>query len=133
MNALGHGNVTSEPPTASAAMSSSTLLLPSLAISKPKLSQGSNYFLVVAVFLGSLVSLPIRPIPSSSLHIDQHLLDHQHWSWDMDQGLGMATYWKHDLSLLWPISQLTEQCGLHDLYQKNNRSSCLRLVVQCSS
>ncbi|EFH58579.1 hypothetical protein ARALYDRAFT_896415 [Arabidopsis lyrata subsp. lyrata] len=56
--------------------------------------------------------------------------------WDMDQGLGMATYWKHDLSLLWPISQLTEQCGLRskdDLYQKNNRSSCLRLVVQCSS
>ncbi|CAA0375583.1 unnamed protein product [Arabidopsis thaliana] len=78
------------------------------------------------------VSLPIRPIPSSSLHFDQHLLDHQHWSWDMDQGLGIATYRKHDLSLLWPISLFAEQCGLHsnnDLYQKNNRSSCLRLVV----
>jgi hypothetical protein len=36
MNALGHRNVTSEPPSASAAMSSSK------AISKPKLSQGSN-------------------------------------------------------------------------------------------
>ncbi|CAA0381290.1 unnamed protein product [Arabidopsis thaliana] len=37
------------------------------------------------------------------------------------QGLGMAIYWKHDLSLLWPISQLTEQCGLRsndDLNQK---------------
>ncbi|CAL9219496.1 unnamed protein product [Arabidopsis halleri] len=29
----------------------------------------------VLVNLGNRVSLPIRPIPSSSLHIDQHLLD----------------------------------------------------------
>ncbi|CAH8259267.1 unnamed protein product [Arabidopsis lyrata] len=64
MNALGHGNVTSEPPTASAAMSSSTLLLPSLAISKPKLSQGSSIFprftvsgVSAVILLSSLITL----------------------------------------------------------------------------
>ena len=49
----------------------------------------------------------------------------------MDQGLDMAACWKHDLSLLWPVSQLTEQCRLcsNDLYRENNRSSSLRSVI----
>ncbi|XP_010444524.1 PREDICTED: ubiquitin carboxyl-terminal hydrolase 17-like isoform X2 [Camelina sativa] len=42
MNVLGHGRITSEPSSASAAMSSSTVLLPSKPICKPKVSQGSS-------------------------------------------------------------------------------------------
>ncbi|WZY74382.1 hypothetical protein YC2023_006622 [Brassica napus] len=40
----------------------------------------------------------------------------------------MDAYWKHDLSILWTVTQLTEQCRLrsNDLYMGNNRSSCLR-------
>ncbi|XP_033146489.1 uncharacterized protein LOC103828209 isoform X2 [Brassica rapa] len=46
---------------------------------------------------------------------------------DMDQGLDMDAYWKHDLSILWTVTQRTEQCRLrsNDLYMGNNRSSSL--------
>lgn len=64
MNALGHGRTTSEPSSASAAMSSSTTLLPSKANSKPKVLQASSSGLKTSV---QKVVQHFRPPKSSKL------------------------------------------------------------------
>lgn len=64
MNALGHGRVTSEQSSASAAMSSSTVLLPSKAYSKPKVSQTSTSGLKTSV---QKVVQHFRPPKSSKM------------------------------------------------------------------
>lgn len=64
MNALGHGRITSEPSSASAAMSSSTILLPLKANSKPKVSQASSSGLKTSV---QKVVQHFKPIKSSKL------------------------------------------------------------------
>lgn len=64
MNAVGHGRITSEPSSASAAMSSSTVLLPSKANSKLKVSQTSTSGLKTSV---QKVVQHFRPPKSSKM------------------------------------------------------------------
>ncbi|XP_010484359.1 PREDICTED: ubiquitin carboxyl-terminal hydrolase 17-like isoform X1 [Camelina sativa] len=81
MNALGHGRITSEPSSASAAMSSSTVLLPLKPISKPKVSQGSSSSgLKTSV---QKVVQHFRPPKSSNICQPSSSIDEMSFSYDL--------------------------------------------------
>jgi ubiquitin carboxyl-terminal hydrolase 36/42 len=81
MNALKHERITSEPSSASAAMSSSsTLLLPSKANSKPKVSQASSSGLKTSV---QKVVQHFRPPQSSKKSQPSSSIDEMSFSYEL--------------------------------------------------
>ncbi|ESQ31318.1 hypothetical protein EUTSA_v10003706mg [Eutrema salsugineum] len=80
MNALGHGKTTSEPYGAYAAMSSSTIHLPSKANSKPKVLQASSSGLKTSV---QKVVQHFRPPKSSKLSQPSRSIDETSFSYEM--------------------------------------------------